>query len=375
MDIRKLEQVYKKWFYLEDFDPIQVELSTVLSTKIAGDPVWCFIVGASGGLKTESLRAFTKCDIVFSISTLTKNALIGGHTKSDKYDLLSKLDGKCLIVKDFSAILEKNTYDRNEIFGQLRDCYDGYSGKAFASVGTKSQVAHFSLLAGVTPVIDQYHILTQELGERFLKIRLDIESREEETKKARRNTGKEDIMREEISTAVKEFIEEKIQKVKMLHIPLKLQAQLDKIADFVAKGRTVVQRDRFKKELLYLPSPEHPTRLVKQLSKLMSCLAITRGKKSVSKKELQTVSRVALNSIPAVRFKVLDSIHSPVQTNEIVRDTNLPLATVRIELENLRILRLVDLIDTHAQDSRGYTWELSESAEEILGAYGTVKKR
>jgi len=369
MNIKSLLGTYHKWMYIKDDTSIEVGLSTVTSIEIPGDPLWVFEVGPSGSLKTETLRALRECKNVYSTSTLTKNSLIGGQTKAEDNDLLPKLRGKCLVIKDLTTILTMDRYSRNEIFGQFRDCYDGYYGKTFGSVGQKGCDAHFSVLAGVTPVIDTYHTVTQELGERFLKVRMGSEGRAESTKRARQNIGQEDEMRKELGAVTKEFIEEKIKETRMINIQRKWERELDKIAEFVAIARTAVPRDR-NKQLLYLPSPEHGTRLVKQLGKLMNCIAINRGKKSVGGKEVSMAGRVALDSIPAIRLNVLRSIDSSTSTQEIVESTNLPISTVRLELENLKLLNVVHLVEKGiSTDERGYRWSLADGIKEVLENY------
>ena len=370
MNIKKLLEKYHQWMFFEDEGIIETVLATVTSTVIPGDPVWVFVVSASGSLKTELLRALRDCGIVYSTSTLTKNSLIGGQTKASDNDLLPQLNEKCLVIKDFTTILTMDRYSRNEIFGQLRDCYDGYYAKNFGSVGHKGYDAHFSILAGVTPVIDAYHTVTQELGERFLKVRMDTENRKESTKRARENTGKENDMRKELSDVTKTFIDEKIKDTKMISISQEWQLELDSIAGFVAVGRTAVARDR-NKQLLYLPSPEHGTRLVKQLSKLANCVAKNRGESAVSEEEIKLAGRIGLDCVPAIRLNTLKSIDDVTNTQEIVEKTNLPISTVRISLEDLKLLGMVHLLEKGiSTDERGYRWELADDVKKVLENYG-----
>ena len=58
--------------------------------------------------------------------------------------------------------------------------------------------------------------------------------------------------------------------------------------------------------LEYLSSAEMGTRLVKQLSQLGKGIALVRGESSVSSEVFSLVRRVAKDSVPALRCKVLD---------------------------------------------------------------------
>ena len=106
-------------------------------------------------------------------------------------DLLPQLDGRVLIFKDFTTILEKGRDERREIIAQFREAYDGTFAKKLGTVDkTISYSSRFGLVAGVTPVIDKHWKVMQQLGERFLKVRWN-EKPDLATKRARENEGKE----------------------------------------------------------------------------------------------------------------------------------------------------------------------------------------
>ena len=106
-------------------------LATVVAHNYPGDPVWLFLVGAPGSAKTEIIRTL-RTSKTYSLSSLTQHTLISGlKTKGDDPSLLPKLDGKVLVIKDFTTVLSGRRDVRTEICGQLRDIYDGFCEKSF----------------------------------------------------------------------------------------------------------------------------------------------------------------------------------------------------------------------------------------------------
>lgn len=55
-----LEDTVNKWLLLNDKGIIKVLAATVIANKLNADPVWLFIVTASGGTKTELIRGLAK---------------------------------------------------------------------------------------------------------------------------------------------------------------------------------------------------------------------------------------------------------------------------------------------------------------------------
>ena len=161
----------------------------------------------------------------------------------------------------------------------------------------------------MTPVIDKYWKLTQQLGERFLKARWD-ESLDKTTTRARENEGKEIPMRKEISDSAMGFISNLDFSVVPEFDDKVFGEQIDSYAKFVAIARTPISIQDYRTDFYcdYIPTPERPTRLVKQLKKLGKCLAVIRGNQEVTEAELNTIRRVCKDTIPQDRLKILETI-------------------------------------------------------------------
>src|SRR3989344_7730385 len=103
-----IKKVIKNWLAIDDEEWVDIILACSLDRKIKGEPIWLFIVGVPSSTKTEIVRCFEDGNMYFQLSTLTTNSLISGYIKSDGKkveDLAIQINGKVLILKDFTTIL------------------------------------------------------------------------------------------------------------------------------------------------------------------------------------------------------------------------------------------------------------------------------
>lgn len=353
--LAEVKETIAKWLYIRDPLVIDLVLAAAIAEQLPGDPLWLFLIAPPGGGKTELLRALEGKDH-YHLSDLTSKTFISGlmmkEGKENKKieDLLPQLDKKVLIFKDFTTILEKGRDERREIMAQLREIYDGRYSKKFGSIDHKIEYkVRFGLIAGVTPVIDKYWKVLQQLGERFLKYRWS-ENEEKTTERAEENEAKEGDMREEIHNAIMGFLS--YLEVKEPELPAELSRPLIEAARFLAIIRTPVAiqptGQTFYHE--YIPTPEIPTRLVKQLKKLSKALAVVRGRASVTEDDILGAVKVALSTAPQERLEVLQIVEqrqhdSPGQGTTIgviYKIVNLPETTTRKICEQLVMLGLLE---------------------------------
>ena len=380
--LTKFKQNLNKWLHLEDKEVLDVILAAVISEKVGGDPLWIFFIAPPGGSKTEILRSFSG-EYAYHLSDMTSKTLVSGLMigTGDKrrkiHDLLPQLDGKVLIFKDFTTILEKSRDERREIISQFREAYDGSFSKKVGTVDEKiSYDSRFGLIAGVTPVIDKHWKLMQQLGERFLKIRLN-ENADAVTQKAEENEGKEKLMREELLENADKFIST----MSYDEIPgfdKKFAKTIHKIAKFVAIARTPLSIQGSNSEFYFeqIPTPEMPTRLVKQLKKLAKCLAMIRGKSEVDEEELTTLVRVAEDTLPPDRMAILRVIRrfqndssTGCPRTKISQIVRVPETSLRRILEQLKTLDLVieDIQKDNYGRSQCFSYKLAGVSSDIYG--------
>ena len=315
-DIDSLYKEIQIWLYLEDKEFVEIIQVAVLDREIDGDPVWLYVIGAPGSCKTELLNAESKgYSKAFSLDTLTTATLVSGIAEKDKDSgeyrpiagIMQDLDGKCLIIKDFTTILSMNQDSRTEIYGQLRAAYDGYFEKAFGTMREPVRVkAKFGLLAGVTPIIDKYTALQGVLGERFLKVRHEP-NKLESTRRALLNEGHEEIMRLSLAKAVETFI--KSRKFVEVTISEEIEMWILKLAFYTAYLRANVWASYDEQGRVidaWINSVEVPTRIAKQFKHFIKLLAIIRGRNYATIEDLKIIQRVARDTACAKKQAIID---------------------------------------------------------------------
>jgi hypothetical protein len=159
--IEELQTIYSKHLRIqEDIDVVDVISAAMLDRLTPGDPLWLVVVGVPGSLKTEILRAMCHSQLAFQLSNLTPKTIISGkETKTGTIvkGIYSQLDGKVVVISELSQILTKRRDDRDAIFSQLRDLYDGYVVYGYGSTDEPIKAhCRIGLIAGVTGAIDMY---------------------------------------------------------------------------------------------------------------------------------------------------------------------------------------------------------------------------
>ncbi|KKL61692.1 hypothetical protein LCGC14_2192760, partial [marine sediment metagenome] len=201
-------RAYKKWMHLPDPEVIDVMFGAVLANRLEGDPLWLFIVGPPGCGKSMLLMSLVDAPLCTSRTTVTRAALVSGQrTGRDDPSLLPKLDGRVLVIKDFTTVLKRQEADREEIFGVLRDAYDGRCTFEFHGL-LREYVTSFGMVVGVTAEIEKLGSSHSLAGERFVKYYMHrrhgrVRAGHQAAKRALRNRPKHAQMREELEAAAK----------------------------------------------------------------------------------------------------------------------------------------------------------------------------
>jgi hypothetical protein len=376
MELARVKNTFGRWLYLEDDDFIDVVLATVVAHQFQGDPVWLFLIAPPGSGKTELLQSLCT-DKVQHLTSLTPNTFVSGLNQPGKKDpsVLPLLDGQVVVIKDFTAILGENQKLRSQIFGQLRDIYDGSMAKAFGSgVGIKRYESRIGLVAGATPAIERYQTVDQVLGERFLSYRIRYANPEKAVEKAMDNAGRGDELRRELKNAVESFLSREWpdtpEDVSMSQMPTEMLLSL---ASTVAQLRTTVPKNRAG-AVEFVPEPELATRLVIQLKKLGAALCIIRGKSEFTEDEYHVLLKVARDSLPSIRVRLLPILvnrcgerNQYIDTRELSGDARMSCKSIQSTLEDLVLLRLVE-----RTGNSPYRWRLAPGMQRHLAISGLM---
>jgi len=377
----ELEGVYYKWLKLKDEKPIALMYGTIFANRLQGESIWMFLVAPPGGTKTSLLSTLSKSPEIETTTSLTPAALISGIRFQQGQDpsILLKVDGKVLVIKDFTTILEGNPMARDEIFGILRDVYDGYVEKYFGHIGKKSYTSKFGVLSGVTSVIDSYTYKSTSLGERFLKYRLDKEWTEDFQKdlmeRALGQLEREGQMREELQNVAYRYLTKKMPET-LPTFTKEQSSQIIQLAKFTAWCRGSVSRDKFTGEMTAPPSRELGTRLTKQFMKLAVGICVYYEDEELSHRVMNIIKEVAFDTAPAITVGLVKKLymqtkHSAKATvpqrwvNEV---TNMPPASCGILLNNLMMLDII--IRVTGMERVRCEYRLNKNLYDIINASG-----
>ena len=251
-------------------------------------PIWCQIIGAPSSGKTAHLSLYKDWKQAKFISSMTKNSLISGYREQDSEEdpsLLPLLHKKLFVIKDFTLLLQGSREERESVIGQLRDAFDGHMSRNFGNIGLMEYVSRFNLILGVTNVIDGFHSVNQQLGERFICRREYSESRVAITGKALHKTinDTEETNTEDFTKAWHEFLDH-IPHVGITQIkwPKRYRNLAIMTADFIAKSRSHVVREKDGMSIASRAAPEVGARLVTQIAQVISAYCIMHGLKEVN---------------------------------------------------------------------------------------------
>lgn len=340
MTYQELEQVYSKWMHLHDPDMVRLIYATIIAHKFAGNPVWLLIIGPASCGKTEILISLENSDMIYPVSTMTKAAIASGFGDGMQ-SFCFQADGKIVTIKDFSATAEMHSETRNELFGALREIYDG---SYIRKTGRNEINWHgkISLIACATPAIESQRKMDAALGERFVTVRVTCPTENDLNimlDKDTSSTIRKVTMRQELSETAVAFVKD-LPPTPSAQIHKSTIALIRDTSKCIVKLRTSVQRNTYSKEIEYpLEIGEMPMRLNSQLS----LLALGLFNLPLSEAEVnRIIYRLMTDGIPYTRYRVLLAIAKGLQTQQMIaQHAKLSQGMVSRLLEELMYLDIV----------------------------------
>jgi len=361
---------YRKWLHLPDTSIIDILYGTVIANRIEGDPIWLFIVAPPGMTKTEFLLSVSSAKNITVVSKLTPKALVSGLNYSgNDPSLLPKLDGKVLIIKDFTPILGMNQQARDEVLSTLREAYDGNFVGIYGH-GERRYKSKFGICAGVTPVIE--HILENEssVGERFLRyemhVPVSIDEQIEYLQRATSNVANEVLMRKELAELGSNCLDYNFDGD--INIPKTIHHKLLYLSIWTAMLRVTIERDKFSKEILFKPYKELSTRLSKQFLKLLMGICMFRRISKATENEYDIIKKLARDTVPSRTEDFIYGLYGEgtdkgFTQSEIAKIINLPASTCGRIAENMTML---GVLCSHRLPGLKSEWRFTEEFLKIL---------
>lgn len=379
ISVDELHEVFGKWLKLSNYDLLDVVMATMWSVYLPGNPLWMFVIAPPSGSKSETIMPASEWWRCHAVSNMTSKSLCSGFQLQGGGDpsLLSALDGarSVVTIKDLTPLLQGRPEERDEVFGILRDAYDGSVVKVFGN-GVRRQYnkLHFALIAGVTPAIDGNNNVS--MGERFLRYRADKDlDREDDIERAFRavsNCGKEDDMRTEMKIACTRAMAREYDESKVPEVDPEFAIFISQVAYVVAGIRAVSPTERGSDLQTMGPMSEAPPRLAIQLVKFAQGLALHYEADTLHDPRIKRlVCRVALHTPDSISTRVIQVLfywHSEVgmsRTGITTRTKGLGRETIRSVLE--RYVR-IGIVVCKQTNPREVSYKLTDTF------YGVIKE-
>ena len=371
INFKTLEEQVRKWMLIDDPGAIKFLCACYVANHLKRDALWVHFIGASGSGKTELLGMFFDLEDIYLIDILTPQTFLSGMPGRNDASLLPHLNGKIMIFKDFTIVMSQNKDAKNEIMGQLRGIYDGHLKKPFGNGKVREWKGKVGLITGVTSMVDFTQQSTTALGERFIHYRVITPDRIEVAMRAMSNGDHQELMRKEMRNAGFAWAKGLNYEAELPALSPEVEKELVRVANFTALARSVVIRDfGFKKEIIFVPASEMPTRLSQQLKTLAVSCMVVNGGVFVPEDMQNVVYKAALDSVPQTNMMVCKQMaqRDEQTTKEIATALDYPTDPIRTYLENLSMLGVCKRIKGQDSEEGGNAdrWTITPAFGDIL---------
>lgn len=336
----------KTYVHLTDHGHIVFALAVAVSSDLDGEPLWGMLVGPPSGGKSEAVKALDD-SADEHVDDITGPALLSWMPgKNPKpAGILTRIPSRAFVtISDFSTVLATSDRGgRDTLFALLRRAYDGH---VVREVGNSPRpltwTGRLTLLAAVTPAIDNFSSHTDALGPRWLYCRLpetDSTHKKATVRKRRHISGLEELQREARHKASK-LVRAARAVVADVELDDEMYDQLEDAAMLTCLGRAAVPRHAYgKREIDGIPVIEEPARVTGQivaLAKSLLALGVPRDE------ALALAGKCALDTVPQARLTILRLLANgePLTVSEVRRRTGLNRHVARRALEDMEVLEL-----------------------------------
>jgi hypothetical protein len=373
ISFEEYEKRVHRWMLLADPGILKILPAVYVANFLEGrDPVWVMFVGPSGGGKTELLGMLNDMPKIYPISLLTPNTFLSGFPGRNDSSLLPKVNDRIMSFKDWTSILSMNKDARAEILGQMREIFDGSLKKPFGNGKVAEWKGKVGMIAGCTPAVDIAAQMHASLGERFIYYRIAMPDRTEVAYRCLVNNDSAAAMRKDLKDAFYSFMKGVQTKASTDNLPDEVKAMIVRVANVATLARSGVIRDLGpKKEVVYVPSPEMPTRIVQQLATLATALMLVNGGKFDQAADGAILMKVAMDSIPQTNRMVMEAVAVKAwqTTADVAAWLGYPTSPVRMYLENLAMLGVVNRVqgkNTSEEMGAADRWEMCSAFVAVM---------
>jgi len=383
--IHKLASALQSHLYFPDPGPLYAVCGSLVANTMRGYPVWLMLIGPPESGKTELLKPLLNIDGVRECGDLSgKAALLSGTRNKEKAsdatggvlkDMNKGKDGNyrgALVMLDFArTVLASDPASMRATLGSIGMLHDQHWQREVGTDGgrTLSFVGRIGFLAGCTDVIDHpdHQQANAEMGERCLYYRYPVSDGYHEISSALDNpdgTAKSD----QIADLFIEWVIQTDMDWNEVAPPRALEPEEKKmisaLAQFCARGRSGVYRDRFNKNEI---AGSSRAALGPRIANTMAQLLRGMERCGCTPGEIERVLRqCALDSLPAVRAGVIAALQQGLRSLADVSDfVRISAAATKRTLEDLKYHSLI-VAEGANGTSANQRWLLSASAESML---------
>lgn len=367
-----LEKKFHDWMLMPDPGIVKFLAAFYCANKLSRKAVWAIIIAPSGGGKTEFLNSLLDLTDIYEVSLLTPNTFLSGMPGRNDASLLPKVNGKVLLFKDWTSILSMQKDAKAEVMSQFREIWDGRMKKTFGNGKTVSWEGKVSVLAASTQAVDMNQQQFTHLGERFINYRLLMPDRKEVAMRSLDNDPNQEKMNMELRAAFYAFMKGVDFKATTDLLPLEIKKELVNLANFCTMARSGVIRDYgMKKEVIFVPAAEMPTRIAQQLNTLATGFAMVNGGKFMEE-DMKILYKMALDSIPQTNKMVMHEMAKADNqtTSEIATALGYPTEPIKMYLENLAMLKVCKRIKDGGKSDK---WKMNEEFSDIVRNYEGIE--
>jgi len=345
----------KTYVHLADHGHVIFALAVAVSSELDGEPLWGMLVGPPSGGKSEAVKALD--DIADEhVDDITGPALLSWMPgKNPKpAGILTRIPSRAFVtISDFSTVLATSDRGgRDTLFALLRRAYDGH---VVREVGNSPRpltwTGRLTLLAAVTPAIDNFSSHTDALGPRWLYCRLpetDNDHKKATVRKRRKIEGLAEKQAEARRRA-SALVHAARRAVPDVELDDEMYDQLEDAAMLTCLGRAAVPRNAYgRREIDGIPIIEEPARITGQivsLAKSLLALGVPRSQ------ALALAGKCALDTVPQARLACLRQLADgdAMTVSEVRRRTGLNRHVARRALEDMEVLDLT-MCPRHEKD-------------------------
>ena len=341
-------------------DCMAICLAVHVAVKLESEPLWLYLVGAPSSGKS------TICELLCADEHHTRplskfTGLVSGSRQGQH--LIPFLQNKCVIVKDGTLLLESTPQQLANVYGELRDIFDGsLEAKYRNGVSASFSNITFGMIIGITERI--YALSMAALGERFLHCRLET-TRETETE---RNDSAIRRILSGCKLSVAEGNDEGDSRsfpkqrqytagfINHLHSRLTNEdiirpsftdedvKLIQALADVVACSRASAPRKSDRDEITYDSRPEASTRLAKLFTKQALSLCYVFGCTKINDRIKRLLCKVCVDTSHGRQFEILKALtlsQQGLNKQAVAVATNVPLETLTRKIDDLTSMKVI----------------------------------